>query len=471
MALQEAINRGPADGVWQRQPASFFSQTARHRRRRHRSCPPTAQAKEGMDISYNGIWGYSALAGLARQHQRAAVSWPCTAPTGPPTRASVALYDRAIALCRQAGFTDILLRGDTDFSLTAEFDRWDDDGVRFVFGYDAKANLVEARRGPGRRALPRAGRPAPSEPARHAAPQRARTNVKDDDRSPARLQGAAPEGRGRRRVLLPARASASATTGSSPCARTSRSSAARTCCSTSTATSSTSPTTGSMTADEVVAEARQRCNQENLIAQLKGGVRALHAPVNTLVANWAYMTMAVPRLEPQGLVRPAAARLAPLGRAARTSNAGDCSRWSSAPSWPLSSRSPARSSRPPARSAGASWPGTPGWALLPPPRRPLTPSETRPHARAGPPAPRQPPKNPGPIDTGELDARHPGAKRSPTNDKRPRRYQSLRKPRSSPPAQPHALVLGTRRRVTAPRWPRAGVDEAPLTRAASPAGG
>ncbi len=42
-----------------------------------------------------------------------------------------------------------------------------------------------------------------------------------------------------------------------------------------------------MTADQVVAEARSRCNQENLIAQLKGGVRALHAPVNTLNANWA----------------------------------------------------------------------------------------------------------------------------------------------------------------------------------------
>jgi hypothetical protein len=47
-----------------------------------------------------------------------------------------------------------------------------------------------------------------------------------------------------------------------------------------------------MTADQVIAEARERCDQENLIAQLKGGVRALHAPVNTLVANWAYMVMA-----------------------------------------------------------------------------------------------------------------------------------------------------------------------------------
>jgi hypothetical protein len=47
-----------------------------------------------------------------------------------------------------------------------------------------------------------------------------------------------------------------------------------------------------MTCSEVVQEARGRCNQENLIAQLKGGVRALHAPVNTLHANWAYMVMA-----------------------------------------------------------------------------------------------------------------------------------------------------------------------------------
>ena len=47
-----------------------------------------------------------------------------------------------------------------------------------------------------------------------------------------------------------------------------------------------------LTADDVIGEARQRCNQENLIGQLKGGVRALHAPVNTLNANWAYMTMA-----------------------------------------------------------------------------------------------------------------------------------------------------------------------------------
>ncbi len=47
-----------------------------------------------------------------------------------------------------------------------------------------------------------------------------------------------------------------------------------------------------MTAEEVVFSANDRCDQENLIAQLKNGVHALTAPVDNLVSNWAYMVMA-----------------------------------------------------------------------------------------------------------------------------------------------------------------------------------
>ena len=43
---------------------------------------------------------------------------------------------------------------------------------------------------------------------------------------------------------------------------------------------------------DVVREANNRCGQENLLDELKNGVRALHAPVNTLDANWAYMVVA-----------------------------------------------------------------------------------------------------------------------------------------------------------------------------------
>ena len=54
---------------------------------------------------------------------------------------------------------------------------------------------------------------------------------------------------------------------------------------------------------ELVFKANDRCDQENLIAQLKGGVHALRAAVDNLVSNWAYMVMTAPGVEPEGVVR------------------------------------------------------------------------------------------------------------------------------------------------------------------------
>src|SRR5207245_4171461 len=50
--------------------------------------------------------------------------------------------DKAAALCRRAGFRRVTFRGDTKFTQTKHLDRWDTDGVRFIFGFDARANLV-----------------------------------------------------------------------------------------------------------------------------------------------------------------------------------------------------------------------------------------------------------------------------------------------------------------------------------------
>ena len=83
------------------------------------------------------------------------------------------------------------LRGDTDFSLTAEFDRWDNDGVRFVFGYDARANLIaqaEHRRGDYHELVTRAERQIATTPRDPAAQHQGR------DRPRAQLQDAPPEG-------------------------------------------------------------------------------------------------------------------------------------------------------------------------------------------------------------------------------------------------------------------------------------
>ncbi|MEZ4234121.1 MAG: hypothetical protein R3B89_33410 [Polyangiaceae bacterium] len=80
--------------------------------------------------------GLPSAARLPRQHAGAAVHHQ---PTWQPTLTdgAAAYLDRAIDLVRQAGFSDVLLRGDTDFTQTAHLDRWHEDGVRFVFGYDA----------------------------------------------------------------------------------------------------------------------------------------------------------------------------------------------------------------------------------------------------------------------------------------------------------------------------------------------
>ena len=43
---------------------------------------------------------------------------------------------------------------------------------------------------------------------------------------------------------------------------------------------------------QIVASANQRCDQENLNAQLLNGVGALRMPMDNLVSNWAYMVMA-----------------------------------------------------------------------------------------------------------------------------------------------------------------------------------
>jgi hypothetical protein len=47
-----------------------------------------------------------------------------------------------------------------------------------------------------------------------------------------------------------------------------------------------------MTREDVVGHANARCDQENLIEQLKNGVNALRVPVYDLVSNWAYMVIA-----------------------------------------------------------------------------------------------------------------------------------------------------------------------------------
>ena len=285
--LMDAINETRLK-VWAEQPESFRAETARIDADGS-IVPTTGECKEGMDIAYNGIWGYSALVvSLANTHE---VLYLANHGANRPSHEGViGLYDRAIELCRRGRFQDILLRGDTDFSITTEFDRWTESGVRFVFGYDARANIIErAENAPDSvyRELERSAeretlscpRTRPEDVKDRIVRQRQYKTIRPKSEEVFEFEYQPVKCRSSYRVVA-LRKNLSIEKGEKVLFDEIRYFFYIT-------------NDWDMTADQVVEQARQRCNQENLIAQLKsGGVRALHAPVNTLHANWAYMVMA-----------------------------------------------------------------------------------------------------------------------------------------------------------------------------------
>jgi hypothetical protein len=129
--------------VWKQQPDSFLAQAIIEAD--GSIVETTGGCKQGMDLSYNGTWGYHPLlVSLANTHE--VLFLHNRAGNRPSHEGAAAYFDRAAALCRQAGFRRILFRGDTDFSQTAYLDGWDAAGIGFVFGLDAQPNVEDLSR-------------------------------------------------------------------------------------------------------------------------------------------------------------------------------------------------------------------------------------------------------------------------------------------------------------------------------------
>jgi hypothetical protein len=283
--LMEAINEARLN-VWRKQPKKFFAEAVIDA---DGTIAETAsECKEGMDIAYNGQWGYHPLVvSLAKTSEPL---YLLNRSGNRPSHEDAAEYlDRAAALCRRAGFKKIRFRGDTDFTQTRHLDRWDDQRVTFTFGMAEMSNLREIAEN-----LPKT--------AYRVLKRRPKYEVRTEPRrKPKNVKERIVRQRGFKNICLQKEHVAEFEYQPTKCRKKYRVVVLRKTLSVERGQQLLFPKIDYFfyisndwrsSPAEIVFDANGRCNQENLIAQLKSGVKALAMPVDNLLSNWAYMVMA-----------------------------------------------------------------------------------------------------------------------------------------------------------------------------------
>lgn len=247
----------------------------------------SGECKAGMDLSYKNIWGYHPLL-LTLANTGEVLRLINRGGNSNSARGAANQVDQVIALCRQAGFREILLRGDTAFTQTKELDRWDADGISFVFGMPEHKNHTEIAEGIPEKAwkqLSRKPRHDPDTPHRSH-----KENVKRQ----------IVEKRGYKNRRLASEWFTEVLYSPSKCKKNYRLVILRKNVNVTEQGRlfedyryffylSNLPKDQYSTA-EIIQQSNLRCDQENVIAQLNQ-CRSLHAPVDNLESNWAYMVM------------------------------------------------------------------------------------------------------------------------------------------------------------------------------------
>jgi len=271
--------------VWQQQGDDFFEQAIVDAD--GTLAETLGECKQGMDITYKGEWGYHPLL-ISLANTQEPLFLENRSGSRPSHEGAAARLDQAIQLCARAGFRRMLLRGDTDFSQTRYLDGWNEKGVEFIFGIDAMATLVSLADALGPQDWTRLERPAKYEVAtsERTRPENVKEQIVRD--------------RGFNNIRLKGEDVAEFLYRPGACKQEYRIIALRKNLSVERGEQALFDDiryffyiTNRMDPEaEIVLLANQRCNQENLIAQLKSGVQAMSMPVDDQTSNWAYMVMA-----------------------------------------------------------------------------------------------------------------------------------------------------------------------------------
>ena len=282
-ALQECLNRARLK-VWKVQPEGFLKEAFIDVD--GTIAGTCGECKQGIGLSYKGIWGYAPL--LVTLANTKEVLYLVNRPGNAASHSgSVEWIDRAVALVMQVA-QSVTIRGDTDFTNTAYLDGWEQQGLKFILGIDAHEKLVKIAEELAPGAWKRLERLPKYEIL--TEPRRKAFRYKEQIVIEKAFEN----------KVLVAEDVAEIEYQPLKCQRKYRVVIVRKNISVQKAEKVLFDeiryffyiTNRKDKAAKIVGLANGRCDQENVIEQLKNGVNAMRMPVNDLLSNWAYMVMA-----------------------------------------------------------------------------------------------------------------------------------------------------------------------------------